>query len=113
MFEITILIPVADNHGARFDPEHHATWETFLAETFGGFSCTGETTGGWLDGGRLYRDTTRVYVVAVDGLASAGRAVDAARWACLHYRQEAVFLRYLGQAEVVRGIAVTAEKIAA
>ncbi len=112
MFEITILIPVCDNSGVRFESEHHAGFEHVLAESFGGFTCTGEASGGWLDGGRLYRDSTRVYVIAVDGLAGASRAVDVARFACAHYRQEAIFLRYLGQAEVIRP-AVAAVAVAA
>lgn len=108
MIEVTILIPVADNDGDTFATPHHAQWERFLAERFGGFSrLPGEVSGGWVDGGtgRYYADRNIVYRVAVQGGlvgGSGGNALrEAVSFAREHYRQEAIFIAYLGVAEII------------
>lgn len=103
MIIVTILIPLADNAAAVFAPEHHRAFEVALAETFGGFTrLPGTHHGAWIDGGTLYSDATRAYQVAVAGLLQ--RAGDLARvieLARTHYRQEAIYVSYLGQAEIL------------
>lgn len=107
MIEVTILIPVASNDGDIFAAPHHAQWERFLAERFGGFTrVAGFNSGGWVDEatGRYYSDRTIVYVVAVEGLvggSGGGNLREAVSFAKDHYQQEAIFLRYLGVAEII------------
>jgi hypothetical protein len=102
--EVQVLIPVRDNEGIPFDPAHDAVFEAYLASHFGGFTrLPAEAGGGWVDkDGTYYPDTMRVYIVAVDGLLASAEALRLmGNIVKAHYRQKAVFLRYLGQAEVL------------
>lgn len=102
MIEVTILIPVADNDGHEFSADHHRAFESFLLETFGGFSrLPGLVRGAWLGDGIRYDDELIVYLVAIQSIADGGNIGGAASFAKVHYRQEAIFLRYLGQAEII------------
>lgn len=104
MIEVQVLIPVRDNEGAPFDPAHDAVFEVFLASHFGGFTrLPAEAGGGWVDkDGSYYPDTMRVYIVAVTGIIGGGEPLRLmADIVKAHYRQKAVFLRYLGLAEVL------------
>lgn len=103
MITVTILIPLADNEAATFAPSHHTAFEIQLAAIFGGITrLPGEFWGAWIDLGTLYSDSTRAYQVAVSGLIERGpdltRAIEIAR---VHYRQEAIYVSYLGQAEII------------
>lgn len=103
MIIATILIPLHDNAGVTFAPAHHTAFELRLADVFGGFTLVpGEHHGGWIQDARLYVDRTRAYQIGVDNLL--GRAADiiaAAEHAADHYRQEAIFVSYLGNAEII------------
>lgn len=104
IIEVQILIPVRDNEGVPFDPAHDAVFEAHLANHFGGFTkLPAEAGGGWVDKDkRYYPDATRIIVVAVDGLISGGEALRlAVKVAKAHYRQKAIYLRYLGLSEVL------------
>lgn len=94
-----------DNEGVPFDPAHDAVFEAYLASRFGGFTrLPAEAGGGWVgEDKRYYADTTRIYVVALRGgiIADGEKLRLMADVAKAHYRQEAIFLRYLGQAEVL------------
>jgi hypothetical protein len=98
-----VLIPVRDNEGVPFDTAHDAVFQAYLADIFPGVTrLPGEAAGEWVDEGKHYTDTTRIYVVAVGGLIADGSALRAAaRFAKVHYRQKAIYLRYLGQSEVL------------
>lgn len=102
MFEIQMLIPIADNDGDLFSPEHHFAFEVEAVRLFGGLTHYPSTAiGAWNDNGDLYQDATRVYGFAVAGLEAAAKAVELARFAKNHYRQVAIFVRYLGQVEII------------
>jgi hypothetical protein len=103
VFEIQMLIPVADNGGVTFTAEHHRAFEVAILNRFGGFSIyPTETVGSWRDDdGRVYVDRTRVYSIAIGSIAAGAKIASLARFAKRHYRQEAIFIRYLGQAEVL------------
>lgn len=103
MFEVQILIPVVDNDGEAFSAEHHRVFEGEAVDRFGGFTLYPvETVGGWRnEEGRLFVDRSRVYAVAVQTIADGGKVADLVIFARSHYRQEAIFLRYLGQAEIL------------
>lgn len=101
MFEVRILIPQADNEGRQFLPTHHAQFEAFLIGTFGGFTRYGEAVGGWKDGDRVYNDALTIYGVAVQSITDGAKIAEVAEMAKAHYAQEAIFLTYLGQAEIL------------
>lgn len=103
MVEVTILIPVADNDGVTFSPTHHAAFEAVLLDRFGGLSrLPGTVTGQWVGDGKTFTDHLVAYVVALDGLIAKGAALrEVIDFAKAHYRQEAIFCRYLGTAEVL------------
>lgn len=102
MFEVQFLIPLADNAGAAFSAEDHAAFEAAVLARFGGLTLyPGAAAGAWVDGGRRYDDSHRIYGVAVASLLDGDKLAAIVAFAKAHYRQEAIFLRYLGQAEVV------------
>lgn len=104
MIEVTYLIPVADNDGVTFATPHHAQFEAFLTGRFGGFTkLPGTAEGAWIDRatGLTYRDSTILYMVAVEGLVGNEALRETASFARDHYRQEAILLRYLGVAEII------------
>jgi hypothetical protein len=101
MFELRILIPQADNDGRQFLPNHHAQFEAVLIDLFGGFTKYGEAVGGWKDGERVYSDALTVYGVAVASIVDAAKVAEMAETAKAHYEQLAVYVTYLGQAEVI------------
>lgn len=101
---VEIFIPVLSNEGDAFTPEHDAVFTDHLVKLFGGFTLLpGEGSGGW-EGpdGKMYREPMRVVMVSAGALIADGYQVHlAALFAKRHYRQEAIFLRYLGQTEVL------------
>lgn len=104
MIKVTILVPVADNDGQTFAAPHHAQFEAALESSFNGFTrLPGFAVGGWVDKatGRSYRDSNLIYEVAVEGLVGNEALLEAVRFAKAHYRQEAIFLQYLGVAEII------------
>jgi hypothetical protein len=100
---VEILIPLTSNEGAAYDAAHHLAFEAHLIDTFGGYSLLpGTVRGGWKDAGIVYTDETRVYAVALSSLLAEGHKVVAvAEIAKAHYAQLAIFVRYLGMAEIL------------
>jgi len=102
MFELMVLIPVADNDGAAFSAEDHHAFEAFVIDRFGGITLYPNTAvGSWIDAGRVYRDNTRVYGIAVPSITAGGLVAEVVEYAKVAYRQEAIFVRYLGVAEIL------------
>src|SRR5262245_15249455 len=102
MIEVHILIPVADNAGKTFTPQDDATFEAELLKLFTGFSLLpGAVAGQWVDAGQVHADQSRVYAVALSSLTEGGKVGDPVAFAKAHYRQLAVYIRYLGLSEVL------------
>ena len=103
MIEVTILIPLADNSGRPFTPAQMGAFEAKLLDAFGGHTrLPGHVVGSWLDDGREYQDILFCYVVVVGGLVAQGeRLREVVDFAKGHFGQEAIFLRYLGVAEIL------------
>lgn len=102
MIEVTILIPLADNQGEAFSPEHHEAFEAQVLRRFGGLSrLPGTTAGKWVDQGRTYVDHLVAYVVAVPSILDAANLGEVIAFAKAHYRQEAIYVRYLGISEIL------------
>lgn len=98
-----VLIPVADNDGAAFGADVFISFEAELVENFGGFSrLPGFVLGAWQDEGVIYQDELIVYQVALSSLLREGsKVVAVAESAKRRFRQEAIFVRYNGLAEVL------------
>lgn len=102
MIEITFFIPTVDNDGVRFQESAFGAFEAKASELFGGFSqLPGIAAGGWVDQGRHYRDTHRVYAVFLGSIADGAKVASLAAWVRESFRQEAVTIRYLGLAEIL------------
>lgn len=102
MIEATILIPMAGNDGQTFSATHHRVFEQVLLDYFGGLSrLPGSVQGVWKDGEKRYDDSLIAYLVAFPSIGDGWKLVASADFAKDHYRQEAIFLRYLGMAEIV------------
>jgi len=100
---VEILIPLTSNEGAAFEADHHVAFEAHLITIFGGYSLLpGTVRGGWMDAGVVFTDETRVYAVAlVSLLADGGKVIHIVEIAKAHYGQLAIFVRYLGMAEIL------------
>lgn len=102
MIEVQLFIPVADNDGETFTPAHDAAFEAYLLDRFGGFSrLPGAIAGKWLNDGMTYTDTLVAYLVAMNSITEGSKLAEVVAFAKAHYCQEAIFVRYLGVAEVL------------
>jgi hypothetical protein len=102
MIAVEIYVPVASNQGEMFTREHDAVFELRLIHLFGGVSrLAGTVQGAWIDGGKVFRDENRVFMVAVASLTDGEKLREAVEFAKKHYDQLAIFIRYLGQVEVL------------
>lgn len=99
MFEVEMLIPVADNDGNLFDRAHDEKFEAHVLASFGGFQWRGTVKGGWLDSDKIYVELTREFVIAVVSIGEGAKVRDIALFA---NRQEAIYLRFLGVTEIIR-----------
>lgn len=99
---VEILIPLTSNEGSTFTHDHHAAFEAHLLIVAGGFSLLpGTVAGGWSDDGVVYNDTLRVYAVTLVSITEGGKVREIVDFAKAHYTQLAIFVRYLGLAEVL------------
>lgn len=102
MIEVTLFIPLADNDGQTFSPSDHAAFEAYATDRFGGLSrLPGEVEGKWVSEGRLYTDRLVRYVIALGSITDGGKLGEVVSFAKKHYRQEAIFVSYLGRAEIL------------
>ena len=101
MIEVRFLVPLANNSGVGFLPSHHSQFEAALADLFGGFTRYGAAAGGWIDAGRVYRDDLTVYAVALSSIVEGAKVAELATYIKNHYSQLAVYITYLGQAEIL------------
>jgi len=102
MIEVTILIPVRDNDGKLFTDSDHQAFESYVAERFVGITqFQGNAIGTWVDEGTTYQDRTRVYGFAVPSITDGEKVREIVSFAKTHYRQLAIYIRYLGLAEVL------------
>ena len=102
MFEVQVLIPIVDNAGRTFTAFEHAEFEAFVIERFGGITrYSSEASGAWFDEGSLHRDRSYLYGIAVPSITDGARVGDTVQFAKVHYRQLAIFIRYLGIVEIL------------
>lgn len=103
MIEVQILIPMTDNQGQAFDRNHDDVFIDFLTNEFGGCSqLPGSIMGSWKNAGVTYHDQNRIFMVVISGmLAQATQLRSAVDFAKSHYEQLAIYVRYLGQGEIL------------
>ena len=99
MIKTIVLIPVAGNDGTPFAESDWLNLEARLLP-FGGFSVRHGVEGVWQAQGRIFRDRSREYTVALPSwwaLASWLAVVD---WARSHFRQVALYIEVAGIPEI-------------
>jgi hypothetical protein len=104
VIKIEVLIPLTDNLGASFSQEHFRTFESLLLSLFGGYSLLpGHVVGGWRDEvtGSVYHDQLVTYVVALPSITKADVLSEVGAFAKSHFQQQAIFISYLGVAEIL------------
>lgn len=102
MFTISVIIPKADNNGRDFTADEIDAFEAELVAIFGGYTReTAPVVGGWAYEGRVYRDTSFRYILAVSSLTEGGKVAEAVTVAKARFAQEAIFIQYLGLSEVL------------
>ena len=103
--EVTIYVPTADNKKVRFSRSHHRAFEDKLTGLFEGHTREPETcTGEWndLSRGVIHQDQMSRYIVSVDGMLGASKALRAiVAYVKKHYSQKLVYCRYFGIAELL------------
>lgn len=102
MFELRLFIPLHDNQSKEFSELHHEQFEREILDRFEGVSLLpGTVEGQWKDQGQIYHDSLRVYSIALESITQGSLIGELAEIARAHYQQEAVFVRYLEQAEIL------------
>ena len=102
MFEVHIFIPLKSNDGKKFPPSHHVAFEAFVLVRFEGITrLAGTAAGHWRDGSKTYSDTLIIYVIALNSIAQGHLVAEVVAFAKVHYGQEAIYVRYLGIAEIL------------
>lgn len=101
-----IILPKRDNAGTRVYMAHKK-FELELLECYGGFTVA-ECGGAWKDDdGKVYRDESLVYTIAVDYPAADSEPALASLAAPLFPDQLAFYVAHLGTAEIVpRSLAI-------
>lgn len=93
----TILVPLKDNDGHVFSPEHHDAFRARARELFGGYTSLGLTFGEWTDAsGAVYADDCSRYEIATPSLLDSARVRSFCDFAAKHYRQKAIYVSALG-----------------
>lgn len=102
MVKTLVLIPVVDNDGVPFAEDDWQALESRLLR-FGGFSLRAGVEGVWEAGGRIYRDRSREYTVALTSWWLLPAWLDVVDWARAHFRQVALYVEVAGSPEVRDG----------
>ena len=93
MITAVVLVPTRNNEGREFSRREWTELERRLAAAFGGFSLLpGRVTGGWPHEGRLNRDRSRQYTVALQSWLQLASRLEIVTWARTAFEQEAMFI---------------------
>lgn len=105
MIATFFLVPITDNEGAPFAPSQFREVTKLLLDAFGGFSGPTIVDGMWRgDDGRVYKDRSRRYDVALTSWRQVQNLVEIVDWVCSEFRQEAIFLSVAGVPEIVNAV---------
>lgn len=100
MVKTMFLVPLQDNDGQPFGADDWRELEQQLLQ-FGGFSSGAVVEGAWEAGGRIYRDTSRTYIVALASWTQLPQWLEVVRWARTKFRQEAIYVEVAGIPEII------------
>ena len=102
MIKTVVLIPERDNAGRAFPRSAWTEFEMRLF-AFGGWSRTRGVAGAWQDQGRISRDVSRRYEVALGSWGQLPAWLGLVRWARTRFDQEALYIEVVGLPEVWTG----------
>ncbi|MGH2584820.1 MAG: hypothetical protein ACRDJE_07905 [Dehalococcoidia bacterium] len=102
MIKTALVVPVRDNDGRSFSPRVWRELEARLLR-FGGYTIEVGVAGAWESGGRLYRDRSRRYTVALPSWFDVPAWLDVVVWARTRFRQEALYIEIAGIPEIADG----------
>ncbi|MCX6023808.1 MAG: hypothetical protein NTZ05_19190 [Chloroflexi bacterium] len=101
MIEAVVLVPIRDNDRLDFERRDWDALEERLIP-FGGFSLQPNVMGAWrAPNGQIHRDVSNQYTVALPSWTDIAAWLDIVRWAKERFRQEAMYIRVAGIAEVL------------
>lgn len=100
MVKTMFLVPLVDNDGQPFEAEAWRELERQLMQ-FGGFTSGIVVEGAWEAGGRIYRDTSRTYLVALESWTQLPQWLEVIRWVREQFRQKAIYVEIAGIPEIV------------
>jgi len=100
MVKAVLLVPAADNDGQLFLDAHWWALEAKLLD-FGGFTRGGDVAGAWKAQGRVFRDESRQYIVALQSWRDLPAWLVVVEWARERFRQEAMFVEVAGVPEIL------------
>lgn len=101
MIEVTLYVPVSDNNGKKFSTQHVDRFESFAVKLLGGLTRIGTVDGMWVDEGRVYTDHSVAYTFALTSITDGSKVAELTAYANRHFRQKAVYIRYLGLSEIL------------
>ena len=103
MVTVQFYLPTFDNAGVSFIRQHDNEFLEIAIVVFNGVTILpGLTQGRWYFQGKVYSDECRILSVSVEGiLAKATDILATVEFAKTHYRQEKIFVQYLGIAEIL------------
>lgn len=102
MIGVSIFVPQHDNDGVEFAKEDFDEFCSVACDLFGGYSYLGPASGGWKDENRkLYLDRHANYEVCVSSIKDFAKVLTLAEFVKEKFKQQAVFVRFLGQAEII------------
>ena len=102
MVKTVFLVPIRDNEGRPFPRSYWQGLEQQLLQ-FGGFSRTTGVAGAWTSEGRIYRDTSRQYIVSLASWTQLPSWLEVVQSARKQFRQEAIYVEVAGVPEVIGG----------
>lgn len=104
MPEVVVLVPKKDNDDNPFSAEQFTHLHDCLEANYRGYTCFPDGAFGfWIDAATAtkYRDTHRVYIVALDSLLIGERIRPLVEHVKTHFGQEAVYVHYAAGSEVL------------
>ncbi len=100
MIRATVLVPLRDNDGQAYELTDWREMEVMLLR-FGGYTKAGVVEGAWTADGKVYRDESQQYVVALGTWGDLPRWLDLVAWVRRRFRQEAVYTEVAGIPEII------------
>lgn len=102
MIKTLLLVPSRDNENQPFPDSLWIELELRFAD-LGGWQRQADIEGGWAHLGRLYREPSRQYLVALTSWLDLQSWLAIVLWARVAFRQEAIYIEVNGAPEIIGG----------